>query len=793
MKNLSSTDSRTCEIASYLENTTIKTWFDIGYFLDQLKNMKPLRSSSSPTSKIELLSGYRDGIAFMTFDLGLDGVTVEMMKYAAALSEVLGKNTPIHWLTGNIDPSIRYFKDFNQKVLTVPLMQGFEKSGQVYKALFHTKLRRGDDLYNALPKQIWNETLLLCQDLLEYIEKNNIKLILTANTDSNPGNISLTLALVIISQLYGISIISTNHDFYWEGGSDRKNGQKKGPRDHFFKNSNIGEIFSIIQILYPWDSPYWIHANINTMQTETIVKNLGFNPFGVTEVTSSINTSIYRPLLKNEKQIAYDKLNKLLGEDGIRVSSEDDDYFSILEQEQPVVISNSSHDLMINNSTLLFLQPTRIISRKRIEKDLTIIEQLFLSLKEKGKDKTIVLLITGPIASGSKQYVKKLLTHTRALFRRLGKHDHKIFIAFKLGKDTTKSFLPNGFSPIRMNELYGVSSFVMLPSKQEGRGLPILESAASEVPLIASRFDPEDVYEEVIGFNLDEKERIKVLELPENKIGLEFVEKITELILDPEKQKAMTLHNRKVIQSRYSMKKLEEDFIKFLEKTWLKKRSHANHKKLAKSALLYMKQTGQDGCDVIFNQNRSYIPGVMKYRFLSQVKSIIDPCYFRIEEKQTLGEIYSYAKKRIPADATEDQREFFFNSIRKMFSVTHGKYGVELDTTFDYRYRDNSIYLWRELTEPQLFGAIIYIENILFNKPENGRIIKEFLPRLTLLMNNSKLIKEIDRNCFKTAAIDFNMLTETVGTEKPDDFAIRQLETAMVVDDLKIFKKRTQK
>ena len=39
----------------------------------------------------------------------------------------------------------------------------------------------------------------------------------------------------------------------------------------------------------------------------------------------------------------------------------------------------------------------------------------------------------------------------------------------------------------------------MLPSKQEGRGLPLLEACAVEVPILTSRYKPKAVFKEVIG------------------------------------------------------------------------------------------------------------------------------------------------------------------------------------------------------------------------------------------------------------------------------------------------------
>lgn len=782
-------NNQTQKIINFLENKSINTWFDIGYFLDGLKKTLPLRPPTATVSNLgELYKKYQHGVAFITFELGLDGVTVEMMKYATSLSNILGSNTSIHWLTGNTDPSLEYFKNPKTYLSINPLLQGFEKSGLIYQSLFHTKLERGDELYNLLPVHIWEKVILLTQDLLNYIEKNKIELILTVNTVSNPGNLPLVIALAIISQLYSIPIISLNHDFYWEGGGKRKKGEKSGPRDHFFKNADIGEIFSLIQILYPWDGPNWIHANINTLQSNTILKNLGFNPFNITEITSAIDTSIFRPYSLKQKELVYKKLNLMFCQDNLKILPNNST--SSLDLDCPVVISNSHHPLNFDKDTLLLLQPTRIISRKKIEKDLLVIEGIFKELKTKNKKDipTIVLLITGPIAKGSEKYTKNLLIHIQALFRRLAKYDHRVFIALKLGKNSSKSFHLEKLKPIEMNDLYGVSSFTMLPSEQEGRGLPILESAAAGVPLIINCFDPEDVYREVLGLDMVAQKRFKVFELPKKHIGTEFIKNLLDYIQNKQKKNKLIKHNREVIQTRYSTQNLDLDFKLIFEKLFLIQRDHNYHKKVAKYALKYLNQKNKPDKYLIFNKNRTYIPGVMKYRFLSQVKSIIDPCYFRIEEKETLSEIYRYAKSRITPEISEDKKELFFNSIRELFSVNNGKYKTELDTTFDYRYRDNTLYPWRELTEPEFFGAISYIENKILKPINKNETLSDFLSKATSLIKNTEIIKQINNHQAQTLAQDFNVINNNEKFLKNQ--IVNKLQTPMVICDWNIFAKR---
>ncbi|KAF5434191.1 hypothetical protein C5S36_05525, partial [Candidatus Methanophagaceae archaeon] len=73
------------------------------------------------------------------------------------------------------------------------------------------------------------------------------------------------MAIVFISEYLGIPVINNNHDFYWEGGHSeidiQLKGVKPGPRDHFFKNYHLGEVFSIIEMIYQWESRTWLSVN----------------------------------------------------------------------------------------------------------------------------------------------------------------------------------------------------------------------------------------------------------------------------------------------------------------------------------------------------------------------------------------------------------------------------------------------------------------------------------------------------------------------------------------------------
>jgi glycosyltransferase involved in cell wall biosynthesis len=107
---------------------------------------------------------------------------------------------------------------------------------------------------------------------------------------------------------------------------------------------------------------------------------------------------------------------------------------------------------------------------------------------------------------------------------------------------------------------------VLFPSKTEGRGLPIPESAAAGIPIVCSRYDPVLVFDDVVGADRPESERLQYLEFPEAEFDDELLEQITAMLLDPASFADRTRHNRDVVQTRFSLLDLQRSFSKYLRR-----------------------------------------------------------------------------------------------------------------------------------------------------------------------------------------------------------------------------------
>ena len=76
--------------------------------------------------------------------------------------------------------------------------------------------------------------MVISNDLGRFILENEISLLIPVNVASNPGNLALAIALVIVAESLALSVINSNHDFYWEGGrltGERPPGSHPGVRD----------------------------------------------------------------------------------------------------------------------------------------------------------------------------------------------------------------------------------------------------------------------------------------------------------------------------------------------------------------------------------------------------------------------------------------------------------------------------------------------------------------------------------------------------------------------------------
>jgi hypothetical protein len=239
-----------------------------------------------------------------------------------------------------------------------------------------------------------------------------------------------------------------------------------------------------------------------------------------------------------------------------------------MKEQQPVVLgaeTGLSHDLA-DPHALWFLQPTRIVPRKRITRDWDLIGTLFQyapfrAMFDENPEQTLTLHVTGPVPAEHEADLRDLLNAFRRVLDsvpdRIGRRIYLALSAGKLGHSTLQG---RGLDHLSIADLYHLADLVMLPSSTEGRGLPILEAAAAGLPLICSRYHPHEVFEAVIGRDLERRERIKYARFPENRFGAALLQEITDLVFLPSASSHLRFHNRRAVAGRYGMRELTHSF-----------------------------------------------------------------------------------------------------------------------------------------------------------------------------------------------------------------------------------------
>jgi hypothetical protein len=751
-----------------LKKENINTWFDLGLFLDRIKENREV-------PKFKFTENYKEfkeflcnsNMAFLTFQYAIDGVSIEVKKYTKIFKDQYNISN-IHYIAGKFFPESKKMIPGYVKKFELESIQGFD-DWKLYKDFFFTHLERGSKEYNMLIIKFWKQTLQIVQELGNYIVDENIQMLYLINVCSNPGNVSLALAVVLLSEYLKIPVINNNHDFYWEGGNKEINKKvyhlPDGPRDFFFKNAHVGEFFSIIEMLYPWDSRIWMHVNINKQQTERLIKINGINPANVTEVGTAVDTNEYQNTTKRKKISTFYQFEKILSryQDTLISYSVKDVLESNLvspEYIKPILIGARKTKPLSKflNENIIFLQPTRIIARKRIEIGFNLVKKLFdeeefYTRFKETQNLKLTLLITGPIAAGHFDYFRQLLKRFQHLLSNLEpKIRNKIFLAFLFSEIDKQTFKEKFEEPVGIPELYNIASLVLLPSKTEGRGLPIIEATACGTPIFCSRYYPENVYSEVIGEHLPHQDRLKVIEFDGKNITKKHTKKIMESVFFPHKFTHVIAHNQQVVDKRYSLKALKLNFDDICQKFYYQLSSNNTAFNKAKKAIQsYQKivnYTNDDLEAILDTQNREYLPGFGRLRFMILLKSLIDPSYFRVEEQFFRGKAYQYARQimeKYEGEIKTKKKHQFFNAVENIFLYHSGEIDIQHDHSLPYRHRNKNKYPYQDFTIQELSGLInmLYYEIISTQeKPEidvNAHFFTDFDLALSQLTSSTYL------------------------------------------------------
>jgi glycosyltransferase involved in cell wall biosynthesis len=581
------------QMSEDLGNTSPSNWEEITEILSKFKDNVPTHPGMSSE---EFLRYSSSGTAFITFDYGIDGVSIEISKYAQVLQslfEIWG-DAQIHFIGGDFYSQADSVLQPSWQRLRIEGINGWDKwdNGKWFAGLFYEDMPADSERSNILASEVYRQAVAIAKRLGCYIVDQNISLIIPVNIASNPGNIALTLALTLVSEALGIHVINSNHDFYWDGGkpaSECAPDEPPGIRDHFFRNMDNTPYFNLFKSLYPWNGQRWLQVNINKLQTKKLIECYGFPESKVFEVGTFVSDEFFADYTLDDVKFARLRMGLILsGGDPIMhplsVDAHIDGLRDWMRNQTPRILGASS-GLRVDptsDNLIYLLQPTRIVARKRIERNLFLIQRLFQRGPfreefEVNKKLQLVLHVTGPTP------IEHHIDHERVLHAYLEIRKNvpvhisdRIFLAFSVGHEDHASFRANNYRRLRIEDIYRMATAVLFPSNTEGRGLPIIESSACGVPIICSRYCPDEVFAGVVGENLAEEQQIRYVLFPEETFPDAFLNEVTDLLLKPEMNKARIQHNKIAVRSRYSFVVLEDTFRYLLDRLRIIEKTNLN-------------------------------------------------------------------------------------------------------------------------------------------------------------------------------------------------------------------------
>ncbi len=566
-----------------INQADIHKWQDISAFIDQVSNESPELVHYSKNDFYDLCG---KGIGFITYDFGIDGVSIEIFKYAEAMEKIFSDkdiHVPLHFIGGDFHEKADVVLKPQWRRFQIDNMNGWNKwgDGSSYASLYLEDMPEDSAKSDATARDMWRQASEFAKKLGAYLEQNEIAFLVPVNIPTNPGNFAIMLAITIVTEALGTYVLSSNHDFYWEGGkpaSERTPEEPPGVRDHFFRNCENKPFWNLFTRLYPWDGKRWIQVNINNPQVETLIQKFGFNKNKVSELGTSISESFFRRASRLFIKSVRTRMTLILsgGKEKITTKCAQDhlgDLDAWMDNQTPLMLSYKGGEQVDLNQdkTLYCLQPTRVVGRKRIEMDLQMLKALFhyphfADEFREHMNYQMVLHITGPTPIEHREDLETVIKAYIDLCKSVDENiANRIYLAFSVGNDCHPVFEEYGYKALSIEDIYHLATVILFPSETEGRGLPIIESSAGGIPIICSQYYPETVFEDVVGADLPDEEQIKYILFPEEGFSESFLKTVQQLLLDSDKFKSLKEHNRKAVHLRYSTEMIRRKFKGFLE------------------------------------------------------------------------------------------------------------------------------------------------------------------------------------------------------------------------------------
>ncbi len=321
-----------------------------------------------------------------------------------------------------------------------------------------------------------------------FIVANALDMLDIENLLSLPLNLPAGLALVKLVMDSPIPVICRHHDFYWE-------------RDKL----SMPAVAGYLKHHFPPQDLETAHVVINSLAQKALRERHG----------------VEAALIPNA--FDFDSLTAL------------DDYNCDFRQS-----------LGLDDRHVIFLQPSRIVPRKCIERSIELVARVQERLADHRR--RAVLLISGPPADEPDKdyYLQKLRAQAKDLAVRIITAHDRIFI-------TRKTI--NGTKIYSIGDAYAHADFVTFPSDKEGFGNPVIEAAAYGLPLFVNQYP-------VLSDILSKGFKFVAMK---NDLTEATVEQVHALLTDASLRAEWGEHNRQLVKRYYSLDAVGEKLKEIME------------------------------------------------------------------------------------------------------------------------------------------------------------------------------------------------------------------------------------
>jgi glycosyltransferase involved in cell wall biosynthesis len=334
-----------------------------------------------------------------------------------------------------------------------------------------------------LAKMVCHYSDTIKPKIRNFIIKNKIDLLSVENIFSLPVNVSFTIAVADVIDELNLPAIARHHDFYWERP------------EHSNYVVNFKDIFDEF---FPPRLKNMVHVVISKKARDALKKKKGISSVVV------------------HNKFDFSDLNKINKH-------------------------NLRKEFNIRNDEIIFLQPTKMIRRKKVERSIKLVSRF-----KKKYNKRCVLVITG-VADFSKRYYREL----RDLAEKL---EVRMLTIHKDLNPERKKVSPSEIYSI--SDIYLPSDIVTLPSDHEGFGNPVIESVMFKKPLVVNKYS---VLNEILNYGF----KFIVMN---KKVTSKVVGDVYKVIMDKDYTKKIAEYNFKIAYKYFSLDSLKDELRLLIKK-----------------------------------------------------------------------------------------------------------------------------------------------------------------------------------------------------------------------------------